>query len=153
ISTPNANHEAQNTCGQRGSCIDGGCAGRRDGDGVWRCKGNYAGCPCYYTSSWGVVDTDAGYKGDRLILTSNDNECQNLPAQFNDKISSIAIYSWIRRCQFHMNANCQGDYLYGNSETYGNWGLQGENARFNDQISSYKCWLDPLTYCGDRPCN
>ncbi|KAF3140304.1 hypothetical protein TWF703_003177 [Orbilia oligospora] len=144
------------TCGARASCFSGGCAGRRGGDGVWRCTQKYAPCGCYYNSFWGFLDRDAGYTGGRYELRSNDNECTNLPSNWNDVASSISVISWVVNCQFYENINCGGLSIYGTSQrNAGNnpWDLQGANSYFNDKISSYKCWLDPLTWCGDTPCH
>ncbi|KAF3172074.1 hypothetical protein TWF788_009517 [Orbilia oligospora] len=44
------------------------------------------------------------------------------------------------------------NFIYRNTGP-NSWDLQGANSYFNDKISSYKCWLDPLTFCGDVPCH
>ncbi|KAF3210302.1 hypothetical protein TWF679_006797 [Orbilia oligospora] len=92
----------------------------------------------------------------RTNASPNSDLLANLPSNWNDVASSITIISWVVRCQFYVGINCSGASIYGNSDRNtgpNSWDLQGANSYFNDKISSYKCWLDPLTFCGDVPCH
>ncbi|KAF3136719.1 hypothetical protein TWF703_005433 [Orbilia oligospora] len=90
----------------------------------------------------------------RTNASPNSDLLANLPSNWNDVASSITIISWVVRCQFYVDINCSGASIYGNSDRNtgpNSWDLQGANSYFNDKVSSYKCWLDPLTFCGDFP--
>jgi hypothetical protein len=71
-------HTAQSQCpSPRASCTANGCAGKRDSDGIWRCKGNNAGCYCYFNTNFAMMraDNPSTRPDDEFELWLNDNEC------------------------------------------------------------------------------
>jgi len=76
---------------------------------------------------------DSGFRGACDLVAPSDGVCTNVPADFNDRITSYNVQGGC--CGFYLNGNCDGALFTATNRADGDLEEHGNN----DVISSYLC--------------